>query len=356
MVYTRFDLDRTAAGVEGDTVREDLTDIIYNIAPTEVPAQSNFGRGGATATLHEWQIDSLAAAGVNRYGGGADFDDTTSDGSTPIRLGNVLQISRKHRNVSRRADIVDKAGRRSQLAYDIAIAGKELRRDVEFGILQNGGAVIGSAAPASASTNDLATSPRSAGLNSWLSTNGFRGTGGADGALNGGGGTFGVPTTGATDGTATPLLLSRLLNTQREAYDQGGNPNMWMFDTVMKAALSAFLYANASSTGARIATQYQEQGRTPRGGATVQGAVDVFVTDFGVVDIVPNRFQRGRDAFILDTEYFEIVYLDGYKVEEIAKTGDGKKRMLLVDWTLASLNEAASGSVNDIDTASAAAA
>ena len=106
---------------------------------------------------------------------------------------------------------------------------------------------------------------------------------------------------------------------------------------------------DTATTGPRIATQYQDQGPVNRGGVSVIGAVDVYVGDFQVLDIVPNRFQRERDVWILDTEYWDIAYLDGYKTETIAKIGDAERRHILVDWTLVSKNEAASGVVADID-------
>lgn len=41
--------------------REDLSDIITNISPTETPLYSMFGKATAKATYHEWIEDSLAA-------------------------------------------------------------------------------------------------------------------------------------------------------------------------------------------------------------------------------------------------------------------------------------------------------
>ena len=128
MSTTNF--DRYDLATSGDNVREDLTDVIYNISPTEVPFQANVGRGSAKQTLHEWQIDELAAVDTSNAAiDGADFGSDSSDESQ--RIGAYMQISIKYINVSRRANIVNKAGRKSELAYQIAKKGKELRRDVE---------------------------------------------------------------------------------------------------------------------------------------------------------------------------------------------------------------------------------
>ncbi len=326
--FDRFDL-----ATEGDNVREDLTDVIYNISPTEVPFQANAGRGNADQTLHEWQIDELADVDLNNAAvDGADFG--TDDSDPAQRIGNFCQISIKYIAVSRRANIVNKAGRRSELAYQIAKKGKELRRDVEAIATQSQAALQGNSTTASLTGS----------LTSWIATNTVRGAGGADPALSGG--TFGQPTTNAVDsGTPVALTETNMLQVLREAYIEGGNPNMMMCGPTVKQRFSNYMFG----ADARIATQRQDQGPVNRGGVSVIGAVDVYVSDFTVIDVVPNRFQRERDFWILDTEYWEISYLDGYKTETIAKIGDAERRHILVDWCLSSHNEAASGVVADVD-------
>lgn len=343
----RFDL--------GTNVREDLSDVIYNISPTEVPAQSNFGRGSAQTDFKEWQIDELRAAANNAAIDGDEFaGDPINDAD---RIGNYLQISREDIVVSRRANIVNKAGRKSEVAYQIAKAGKALRRDVETAICLRKIAVAGNSTTAS----------ESAGIPAWLRTNIRRGTGGTAPTLSGTTEGFpnGIGTSPSDANKDRALSELEILQVVRECYDEGGNPNVIMCNTTTKQGLSNFLF---SSTATRIATQYQDQGADPRSGVSVVGAVDVYVTDFGVLDIVPNRFMPqytvvaggsdggqgdgvdiGAECFILDTEYWEVAYLDGYKVETIAKIGDHERRMLLVDWTLCSLNEAASGIVSDFN-------
>lgn len=333
MVQTAQTLDRFDLGTN---VREDLSDVIYNISPTEVPAQANFGRGSAEQTFKEWQIDELRAAANNAAIDGDEFaGDAINDAD---RIGNYLQISREDIVVSRRANIVNKAGRKSEVAYQIAKAGKALRRDVETAICQRKIAVAGSSSLAS----------ESAGIPAWIRTNINRGATGTAPTLSGT--TEGFPNAVGTAGTARALEEIDILDRVRECYDQGGNPNVIMTPTRLKQGLSNFLF---STTTSRIATQYQDQGANPRSGVSVVGAVDVYVTDFGVLDIVPNRFMpagsTAAEVFVLDTEYWEVAYLDGYKVETIAKIGDHERRMLLVDWTLCSLNQAASGIVADID-------
>jgi hypothetical protein len=345
----RFDL--------GNNVREDLSDIIYNISPTEVPMQSNFGRGTSQQTFKEWQIDELVDAANNAAIDGDEFAGDALDKAS--RLGNYSQISRKDIVVSRRANIVNKAGRKSEIAYQIAKKGKELRRDVEYALARRKAAVVGNST----------TAMESAGVPAWITTNFIGGAGAVAPTLSGT--TEGYPdSAGTSTGTAMALSEADILASVRGCYDEGGNPNMIMMGTQLKQGLSTFLFGTTSN---RIATQYQDQGANPRGGITVVGAVDVYVTDFSVLDIVPNRFvpsgdgsvtdptagtdaTRASEVYILDSEYWKVSYLDGYKTETIAKIGDHERRMLLVDWTLCSLNEAASAIITGINSSTAVAA
>ncbi len=330
----------------GNKVREDLTDIIYNISPTERPFHQNVGREKASSDLHEWVIDSLAdASNSNAHIDGDDFDgDSLSVGT---RIGNYQQISRKDIVISRRADIVRKAGRRSELNYQIAKAGRELQRDCEMAATANRVPVAGSSVLA----------PVTGGIPAWLTTNTEMATGGVDPVLATAGGvptaatavTNGaVPTGGARSDatTAAKMTEALLLSTIADIYNAGGDPDMIMMHPSAKQRFSTYMF----STDARIATQYQDAGAKPTKGVTAVGAVDVYVSDFGVLDVVPNRFQRERDVFVLDTEMWAISYLDGYHVEKIGKTGDSERRVLLTDWGVVSKNEAASGGVFDLNT------
>lgn len=324
--------DRYDLAANGDDAREHLADIIYNISPTLTPFMNNISRDVAENTLTEWEIDSLADPdGSNAHIDGDEFAGDALDDAE--RIGNYCQISKKQLIVTRRANKVKKAGRRSELAYQLAKKGKELKRDVETVLLSNQVAAAGNST----------TAPTTAGAPAWLKTNTDRGATGADPALSNT--TYGQPTTAATDGTLRALSEATLLTVLASVYDEGGDPDMIMMAPTVKQKFSNYMFGSSS----RIATQYQDQGATPRGGVTVVGAVDVYVSDFGMLDVVPNRFQRSRDVFILDSEYWGINYLDSFKTETIAKVGDSERRHILVDYALCSKNEAASGIVADID-------
>jgi hypothetical protein len=329
-------IDRYDLSTAGANYREDLANVIYNISPTETPLTMRAGRETASEVLTEWLIDELSAVDTaNAFIDGADFGTDSSD--TANRIGVFHQISRKDIRVSRRADLVSKAGRKSEIAYQIAKKGKALKRDVEAIACANQATLAGTASVASLS----------AGLGAWIRTNTNRGAGGADPALSST--TFGQPTTAATDGTVRALSFATLQTGIKNAWVAGGEPDMVMVGPTVKQLLTDFLF----STDARIASPYQDYGRNPPEGANVLSAIDILSSNYGRLDIVPNRFQRERDVWILDSEYWALSYLDAYRTEELAKVGDSETRMLLVDWALKSKQEAASAVVADINTATA---
>lgn len=254
---------------------------------------------------------------------------------------------------TRRANKVRKAGRKSEQAYQIAKAGKELKRDLESILTANQAARSGNATLA----------PLMAGLPAWIgafddTTNyeidtGYvsRGAGlGADGGMSGTSDASGYVDAASTGGTVRALTEDGLLGVIRACFINGADPSMIMVGPTVKQKMSQYMF----SSSARIATPYQEHGKGARDGVSVVGAVDVYVSDFGVLDIVPNRFMRQVssdyvDAFVIDPEYLEVAYLDGFQTETIAKSGDSEKRMILCDCTLVVKNPVAHGTYCDID-------
>jgi hypothetical protein len=301
--------------------REDLTDIIYDISPTETPFMSSIGKTKATAVYHEWQTDSLAAATTaNAAVEGADATSATL--SPTVRLGNYTQIIQKTVQVSGTLDTVNKAGRKSEKAYQLAKASAELKRDLETILLANQGR--------SAGTSTVARKLGS--ILSWIKTNSDVGSGGADPA------TIGVST--RTDGTQRTFTETLLKTVVSEVFVSGGSPKILMVGAAGKQKVSSF---------AGIAAQrYMAPGNTP---TTIIGAADVYMSDFGTMSVVPNRFMRVRDALILDPEYAALAYLRPFQTNDLAKTGDSENTQLLAEVTLEVKNEAAHGIIADLDMA-----
>jgi hypothetical protein len=305
-------------------IRESLSDIIYRISPEETPFFSNVGKSGVSNTYFEWQNDALGAAAANSA---VEGDDIASyPAVTPTtRLGNAAQISRKLVIVSdTESESVDKAGRKSELAYQLALKSAELKRDMEFIAVQNQAANLGA----------TGTARLTAGLESFLRTNSNGGTSYANATLSGT--TNGYPNAAPTDGTQRAFTETILKTVAQNVWNGGGKLRMLMVGGTQKQTVSSF---------SGIAQQRRETGDKA---AVIIGAADAYVSDFGTIMVVPNRFQRNRTAFLLDTEYLEVVFLRPFRQVSLAKTGDAEKRMLLSEWGLKVKHEAAHGKIADL--------
>ena len=296
--------------------REDLSDVIYNISPTDTPFLSSAAKTAATAVLHEWQTDSLAAAVTNNAV--IEGDEATLDASNATtRLSNSTQIMDKTVVITGTQEAVDKAGRASELAYQIAKKAKELKRDMEATITGNIAEVTGGSS----------TARKMGTLRSWVATNDDMGAGGSSG---------GAGNTAATDGTQRVFTESALKSVIKSVWNEGGDPTMIMVGPFNKQKLSGFTGNSTRFDAGADATLYT--------------SVDVYASDFGQLQVVPNRFSRDRDAWVLDMNYWGVAFLRDFSMHELAKTGDTEKRQLLVEATLESRNEAASGLVADLTT------
>lgn len=339
MAQSSNTLDRVDLNATGSNVREQLSDVITNISPTERPFTTNIGKMKATNTYVEWLGDALASATSNKQIDGDELTGQALNGAE--RFGNYCQISWKTMTISRRAEKVQKAGRKSEVAYQMAKTGKELARDIEYILVGGVGhqrSYVGTATAAPTTANAL----------SWIITNDSRASGGTTAVLSGS--TYGTPTGVAADSTTTRALSeATLLSLVADCYNAGGEPSILMVEPTVKSKLSQYLF----SSSARVATQYQDQGANPRGGVRAVGAVDVWITDFGALDIVPNRFMRSRDALLLDPETWEVAYLDNMKVEEVAKTHDSERRAIISDYALVCKAEKANAIFADLKAATA---
>nr|BAR31578.1 phage major head protein [uncultured Mediterranean phage uvMED]BAR31633.1 phage major head protein [uncultured Mediterranean phage uvMED] len=299
--------------------REDLTDIIYSISPTDTPFMSSIGKEKATAVLHEWQTDALAAAAADNYQIEGDEIAFTAPTAT-VRLNNRTQISRKSVIVSGTQDAVNLAGRNNELAYQISKNSKELKRDMETSLTANQAPVTG---------NDT-TPRRLGGIECWIKTNTSKG-----------GGSAADPTTSGsnarTDGTQRAFTESQLKDVVKKCWDEGGDPNMVMLGSFNKQKLSGF-------TGGSTRFDPAENKR-------LVAAVDIYESDFGALTVVPNRFSRARSAYVIQPDMWGVAFLRDFQLVDLAKSGDAEKKAMLCEYTLVSKNEKASGGIFDLTTA-----
>ena len=301
--------------------REDLTDVIYDISPTDTPFMSSIGKTKATATFHEWQTDALAAPAL---GGAVEGADASTMTATPTsRVGNRTQIFTKAVSVAGTLEAVDKAGRKSEKAYQLAKVSAELKRNIELTLLSNQVAAVGNSS----------TARTLGGLQAWLNTNGDFGT---DGVAGSGG------TTARVNGTNRTFTEALLKTVVAEVYTSGGSPKVLMVNPTHKQTVSAF---------AGIAAQrYMAPSDQP---TTIIGAADVYMSDFGTISVVPNRFMNSTNsgnetAFVVDPDMAAVAFLRPFETIELARTGDAEKTQLLAELTLEVKNQAAHGIIADL--------
>ena len=309
----------------GVQVREDLSDIIYNISPMDTPFMSGAGKGSCSNTLFEWQKDELAAAAANQK---LEGDNPASLAVVePTKLTNYTQISEKAVQTSGTAEAVDWAGRKSSQAYQLAKRAKEIKRDMELMLTGEDVKAAGAAG----------TPRKTAALMSWLGD----ATAGDSNIIDG-------PTDAAVanagDGTAVKapsgadvvLTMSMLNNCVQQVWEAGGNPDIIMCDASLKVKMSAL----AGSVVADLVTNHDKA--SP---AHAVNSVDVIVTDFGTFKIVPSRLCLPNQLYILDFDFWSIDYLRPFTTETLAKTGDSVKQMMVAEYGLRGKNGQANGAV-----------
>lgn len=305
--------------------REDLEDLIYNISPTDTPFMKMAGRGKATAVFHEWQTDALASPSTTNAA--IEGDDATNISVVPtVRVGNYNQIAQKAFGISGTQQVTNSAGRKDEMAYQLVKYGKELKRDMESQLTQNKASNAGGSGSARIS----------ASLESWISSNVTTiGTGGSPSSSGFQSGIVAAPVDNSVQGTVSEANLKATISA---CWNAGGDPRTIMVGRFNKTKISAF---------SGIATQYKDNTNGP---ATIIAAADVYVSDFGSHQIIPNRFSRDRTILVLDMDYWQIDYLRTFNQYAIAKTGDSDRKQLLCEYTLVSKNQAASGKIADCTT------
>ena len=298
--------------------REDLSDDIWKISPTETPFFSAVDKVKATAVLHEWQTQALA--NVDTSNAVLEGDDATTDAVTPtVRLSNICQISDKVARVTGTQQAVDHAGRDDELAYQEMLMGQALKIDVDTILCGTNQTKV---------TGDTTTARKTASILSWIATNDDHvGT---------------SPTTSGSvtrvDGTQRAFTEAQLKNVFQLIWAQGGKPDMVMVGGFNKQVFSTF-------TGR--ATPMEETKAKK-----IVASVDAYESDFGTVKVIASRNVRSRDCLVLETDKWAVAHLNGRKMvsQNLAVTGDSRQKQIITEYALVSRNEKASGSVNDLTT------
>jgi hypothetical protein len=312
--------------LSGNTMREDLRDIIYDISPMDTWFMTAAGRGSCKSTTHEWLTDALVAAAANSAIEGDDFSANVR--TQPVRLKNYTNISRKDVQVTGTSRAIDNAGMADILARHTARMSKEIKRDMEFMMLNNN--------PASAGTSP---SPRvSGGVPNWIYSGQHYKTSAqtlqTTTALASG---FATATGGSWTNSLTAYVETDLRDMLKLAWSTGGDVDTVLCDSV------AF---NKFSTFTGVATRFRDVGsRQP---AQIIGFADVYVSPYGQHKLVLSRYQMANTAFCLQTDMWEVAYLRNFQIQDIAKVGDGDRKSLLAEWTLVCKNPLANSKAHGV--------
>lgn len=311
--------------------REDLEDVVYNISPKDTPFVSLIGSVPVSATRHDWQTDTLRAPATNAQVEGDDFAFQTK---TPtVRVQNFTQIASDTLIVSQSQEKADKAGRKSELGYQLAKMGAEIKKDVELSLVSNVASSAGSST----------TGRVSAGFPAWISsatsTNGLRGAAGTSGGFNSGTGLVAAAGNG-TQRAFTKTLLDTAIST---CYNAGGNPTTVMVSPYNKRVFSTFM-SDTNVANQRYETPKRKQ-------TTIVAAADMYLSDFGELAVVPNRVMlnasASRNVLVIDPDFVARGVFRAMGTEKLAKTGDAEKRAVVTEFTLVMKNEQASTVIAD---------
>ena len=305
--------------------REDLSNTIYNIDPFDTPFMSAAGRRNVKNRIFDWQTESLPAVDTGNAKE-EGFELSRSAATATVRVSNTTQISSRDATVSGSQESADAAGKRSEMAHQMALVSKALKRDMESILCSNQARVAG---------NDSGTARKTRALEHWISTNvGAGGTSYANAASE---------TAALTDGSTSVALTETIFNDiLQTAYTNGAEPKVVLVRPAIKRKISTF----TGRSGSQIAVSKVEAVNT----------VDIYRSDFGDVKILPSRWLRTRTisskevsaALFLDPEYASVAYYRPFQTVDIAKVGDAETKMILAEYGLEMGNEKAHAKLPDI--------
>ena len=289
---------------------EDVSDVISNISPTKTPFQSSISSEKISARIHEWQEDTLASVQANAKAEG--FTATEETLSATTMRSNYTQILSYSIKVSATADAVKTYGRAKETAYQLAKKSEEIKRDLEYafvGVDQD--KVVGDATTARsmASAHFMIATANAVIADSDTST---------------------------TDEVAGPLTEADILTLHRTLYVGGADPSVLM----IKPADASIVAGFAASSG----TRQRDFGT----GQKVVNAVDVYVSPWGSLKVVMNRFLLSTFAFMFDPEDWRKLTLRPWTRTMLAKTGDNEMHMLVGEFSLKHRNFSASGTIENL--------
>jgi hypothetical protein len=287
-------------------IREDLTDVLTLISPTDTPMFSEFRKTSASNTLHEWQTQALSDAATNAQVEG--FTASFSEDTASVRVNNYTQIFAKTLEVSRTTESVKKAGRNSEVAYQAELKMKELARDIEYALVNGTGNAGGGTAASAIVGRNLK------GTVSFTTTN--------------------IVTAGSAASAVTALTEDHYNDLLQKIFENGGSPTTAYVNGYQKRKISAF-----TSPGDRNVSTDDKR---------LVANIDVYESDFGMQEIILDRWMTKGTLLVVDKNMWGVAILDAPKMQDLAKVGDSKRAMIVGELTLEALNEQSGGKITNL--------
>lgn len=297
--------------------REDLSDVIYNIDPFDTPMTSAAGRRSVSNIVFDWQTESLPA--VNTTGELEGFELSRSEGTPTVRQAGVAQIMKRDATVTGTQNAANPAGKRKEMAHQMALVGKALKRDCEsvaFGTIQD------------EELGDDSTARATFPLPNWIVSN-IDEAGDATTAIPG-------TKTPRVDGTQRALTETMFNDVLQSCYENGAEPSIYIVGPHNKRVVSTF----TGRSSARQMIAYNK----------VVNSVTIYASDFGNIKIIPSRWIRPRDSFLIDPSYYRLGYYRAYERSGLGKIGDADTEMIVTEFGLQVDNEKAHGAILDLAT------
>lgn len=297
-------------------VREELKDKIWNVSVSETPTLALVGKEPVETTNPNWLTDSFRAGASNKKEQGNAATPTAR--TDVVRYSNWTQISDDTFAITGTQEAVDKAGGQSEVAKQEAKSMTEVKKDVEFGFLQNSTSI----APASG------VAPQARGLLGFIATNTDFGSGGANPNP--------LTNTAQTDGTLRTAAESQLKTVLQKMFDSGAPmDNLYaMIPSNLRSTYDGFLAGQTRFDKAED--------------KTLTATLEVYIGPFGRVKFVNARHMRTREVFVLNPEYAKLGILRKMDTKEIGRRGDAIERQTIVEWTTIVKNEKALAAMRDL--------
>jgi hypothetical protein len=295
--------------------REALSDVIANIDPTATPFMSSIGTNNVDNVTFSYQNESLGS--VSATGEIEGFEVSRQASIPTVRVSNVCQINSLNVTISGSQEASNSAGKsKGELAHQMALASKRLKRNMETALCQNQGSNAGSSTQARATRS----------FESFIATNVSKGTGGANGTA----------TAGRTDGTQRALSEALFKDTLELCFQNGAEPSIAIAGAHNKQVISGFTgRANTRSTV---------------DANTVENSISVYAGDFGTLKIMPSNRSRDRSVLFVDSEYAKVSFLRNFQTVDLSTIGDATSKLLLAEFGL-TMHEQAHGLIADLLTA-----